>query len=78
MEEIMEVITWNQINVHAKPVGLLNTKGFYNGIVQWVDHASREGFINRAHRQLLCCEEHLEDLLQNMERTKFVDLSSQL
>ena len=31
MEEIMEVITWNQINVHAKPVGLLNTRVF----LQW-------------------------------------------
>ena len=78
MEEIMEVITWNQINVHAKPVGLLNTKGFYNGIIQWVEHAVKEGFIGVAHRGLLSSEEQLEDLLHKMEQTEFVDLSSQL
>ena len=32
MEEIMEVITWSQINVHAKPIGLLNVNNFYSGI----------------------------------------------
>ena len=78
MEEIMEVITWNQINVHAKPVGLLNTKGFYDGIIQWVDHAMKEGFIRAAHRGLLTSAEHLDDLLNKMENTEFVDLSSQL
>jgi uncharacterized protein (TIGR00730 family) len=78
VEEVMEVITWNQINVHAKPVGLLNTKGFYDGIIQWVDHAVKEGFVRPAHRGLLSSADHLEDLLYKMEQTKFVDLSSQL
>ena len=78
MEEIMEVITWNQINVHAKPVGLLNTKGFYDGIIQWVDHAVQEGFIREAHRGLLSAADQLDDLLRKMEHTEFVDLSSQL
>ena len=63
MEEVMEVITWSQINVHSKPIGLLNVKNFYSGIIQWVDHATTEGFIGTAHRQLLCCEDNLDHLI---------------
>ena len=78
MEEIMEVITWSQINVHAKPIGLLNVKNFYSGIVQWVDHATTEGFIGSAHRKLLCCEDDLALLLGKMAQIEFVDLKTQL
>ena len=78
MEEIMEVITWSQINVHSKPVGLLNVRDFYNGIVQWVNHATREGFIGPSHRNLLCCEDNLDDLLAKMSQVHFVDLRSQI
>ena len=78
MEEIMEVITWSQINIHSKPIGLLNINNFYNGIIEWVDHATKEGFISSAHRQLLCCENNVEDLLYKMSQVEFVDLKSQL
>ena len=78
MEEIMEVITWSQINVHSKPIGLLNFKNFYSGIIQWVDHASAEGFIGPAHRKLLCCEETLDLLLLKMAQIEYVDLKTQL
>ena len=78
IEEVMEVITWSQINVHSKPIGLLNFKNFYGGIVQWVDHATTEGFIGSAHRRLMCCEDNLEDLLSAMSQVEFVDLKTQL
>ena len=78
MEEVMEVITWSQINVHSKPIGLLNFKNFYSGIVQWVDHATTEGFIGSAHRGLMCCEDNLDDLLSKMSQVEFVELQSQL
>lgn len=78
MEEVMEVITWSQINIHSKPIGLLNVNNFYSGIIDWVDHATKEGFIGAAHRQLLCCEDTLERLLFKMRQVEFVDLKSQL
>ena len=78
MEEIMEVITWTQINIHAKPIGLLNVNGFYDGIVHWVDHATKEGFIRPAHRELLCCHSSLDILLEQMSQIQYVDLSTQL
>ena len=78
MEEIMEVITWSQINVHSKPIGLLNVKNFYSGIVQWVDHAAAEGFIGPAHRKLRVVKTILDLLLLKMAQIEFVDLKTQL
>ena len=78
MEEVMEVITWSQINVHRKPIGLYNMYGFYDGILQWVDHAHREGFIRDAHRQLLCSSNNIVDLLHQMAKVQFVELRSQI
>ena len=78
MEEVMEVVTWTQINVQSKPIGLLNYKGFYSGVLQWVDHAAEEGFIRPAHRQLLCSADNITDLLSDMDKVTFVDLQTQL
>lgn len=36
MEEMLEMITWSQLNIHSKPILLLNTKGYYNMFVEWI------------------------------------------
>jgi uncharacterized protein (TIGR00730 family) len=53
LEEIFEVTTWTQLNYHAKPVGLLDVKLYYEPLVGFLDDAVREGFIHPAHRNLL-------------------------
>ena len=52
-EELLEMITWSQLGIHRKPVGLLNVAGFYAPLVQFIDHAIAEGFIKPKHRQLI-------------------------
>ena len=52
-EELLEMITWSQLGIHRKPVGLLNVAGYYNPLVQFVDHAIAEGFIKAKHRELI-------------------------
>lgn len=39
MEEMLEMITWSQLNIHSKPILLLNTKGYFDLFTQWIDHA---------------------------------------
>jgi uncharacterized protein (TIGR00730 family) len=51
-EELFEVLTWAQIGLHRKPIGLLNTHGYFNLLIALVDHADAEGFIYSEHRQL--------------------------
>lgn len=65
-EELFEIITWAQIGVHRKPIGLLNTLGYYNPLLSLVAHANQEGFIYREHRQLFTHADSPSDLLDQM------------
>jgi len=51
-EELFEIITWAQVGMHRKPIGLLNTNGYYDLLLDMAIHAEQEGFIYREHRQL--------------------------
>lgn len=45
MEELFEVVTWNQLGIHACPIVVLNVEGFYDGLLSWVKSAVEAGFI---------------------------------
>jgi hypothetical protein len=62
-EELLEMITWAQLGIHHKPVGLLNVAGYYGPLVQFVDHAIAEGFIKTKHRDLIVVADSPESLL---------------
>jgi uncharacterized protein (TIGR00730 family) len=66
-EELFEVITWAQLGLHARPIGLLNVAGFFDPLVQLVDHAVAEGFIKAGHRELIVVESEPERLLERLE-----------
>ena len=44
-EELFETITWSQLGIHRKPIGVLNVGGFYDGLLALVEHAIEEGFV---------------------------------
>jgi uncharacterized protein (TIGR00730 family) len=47
MEELFEIVTWNQLGIHECPIVILNVGGFYDGILGWVRKAIQEGFIKK-------------------------------
>ena len=51
-EELFEVLTWAQIGLHRKPVGLLNAENYFDPLLVAIDHARAEGFIYAEHRSL--------------------------
>jgi uncharacterized protein (TIGR00730 family) len=53
MDELAEALTWGQLGIHAKPIGLLNINGYYDALLQWFDHGVAEGFIRPHHRKLV-------------------------
>ena len=55
-EELFEVVTWTQLGVHKKPCGMLNVAGFYDPLVQFLDHAVTERFIRPEHRAAMLVE----------------------
>ena len=52
-EETLEMLTWSQLGVHVKPVGVLNVAGYYDGLLRWLSHAASEGFVRRENLALL-------------------------
>lgn len=49
LEEFCEAVTWTQLGVHAKPCGLLNVAGFYDGLLRFLEHALDERFLRPTH-----------------------------
>jgi len=66
-EELFEALTWAQIGLHRKPIGLLNTRRYFDPLLGMVKHAHAEGFIYEEHQALFTCEENPADLLMAME-----------
>jgi uncharacterized protein (TIGR00730 family) len=67
-EELCEVLTWSQLGIHAKPVALLDVKGYYRPLLSLFDHAVTEGFVRPLHRSLVLADEDAERLLDAMAR----------
>jgi uncharacterized protein (TIGR00730 family) len=67
-EEFCEVLAWGQLGYHRKPFGLLDAAGFYRGLMEFFDHATREGFIRPKHRELVMVEDNAEKLLQRLKK----------
>ncbi|HXK58933.1 MAG TPA: TIGR00730 family Rossman fold protein [Acidobacteriota bacterium] len=67
-EELFEVVTWAQLGIHRKPIGLLNTAGYFDPLIAMIEAAIDEGFIQAEHRELLVVEEDSEALLGRLLR----------
>jgi uncharacterized protein (TIGR00730 family) len=66
-EELFEILTWAQIGLHQKPVGLLNVRHYFDPLLAMVDHARAEGFIYAEHRALFKNDELPDRLLDELE-----------
>lgn len=66
LEEFAEVLTWSQLGLQSKPCGLLDTAGFYQPLLRFVDHAADEGFVGPEHRKLILSAPSAGELLAAM------------
>ena len=67
MEEMFEMLTWGQLGLHTKPVGLLNINGYYDPLQALCDNMVQEGFLNEFVNNTLLMSGSIEDLLEQME-----------
>jgi uncharacterized protein (TIGR00730 family) len=63
LEEIFEIWTWGQLGFHAKPAGFLNTRGYYDHLRAFVDHAVGEAFLRAPHRDMLVFRDSAAEVL---------------
>ncbi|MDR4509948.1 MAG: TIGR00730 family Rossman fold protein [Candidatus Brocadiaceae bacterium] len=63
-DEFFEIVTWAQLGIHAKPIGLLNVDGYFELLMAFINHALHEQFIKTKHRQLVFQSNDPEELLR--------------
>ncbi len=64
MEEYFEMLTWRQLGLHCKPVGLLNINGFYDPLIQMAHKMSEEGFLKKENLDLFLYASTIEQLME--------------
>ncbi|XP_039049009.1 cytokinin riboside 5'-monophosphate phosphoribohydrolase LOG5-like isoform X1 [Hibiscus syriacus] len=67
LEELLEVITWAQLGIHDKPVGLINVDGYYNHLLTFLDKAVDDGFIKPSQRSIIVSAPTAGELVQKLE-----------
>lgn len=65
-DEFFEILTWSQLGLHTKPIGLLNTAGYFTPLLSWLDHMVAEGFLDSSHRRLVIETDSPESLLDRL------------
>ena len=66
MEELFEIWTWTQIGVHAKPCGILNIEGYYDGLLSFLDNMVANGFVQQSHRDVVLVDDDCERLIDRV------------
>jgi len=69
-DELFEIITWAQLELHEKPIGLLNVDGYFDLLLAFIDHVSKERFVQPKHNQLIVTSDDPHKLLAALIRSK--------
>ena len=67
MDELFEAWSWTQLGLNRKPSGLLNHGGYYDALIQFLDHSVTEGFLRPRYRSILRVDNQIEPLLDQLQ-----------
>ncbi len=70
LEEIFEVVTWTQLQLHLKPCGFLNVKRYFDSLLEFLDHCVEERFVKPEHRSMLVVEQSPAGLLDRISQDR--------
>lgn len=70
MEELFEMLTWSQIGLHSKPIGILNVRQYFNPLLTLIEHAKDQGFIYSEHRELIRVSNDPDELIVSLQAFK--------
>lgn len=73
-DELAEVITYNQLRLNDKPIGILNLEHYFDRLLDFFSHTAKEGFLRHEHRNNLVVESDPEELLRKMEQYQPVSI----
>ncbi len=67
LDELFEIVTWKQIGLHQKPIGILNFLSYFDPLLQFRDHAIRTGFVRLEPRDLFIVSDTIPDLVARLQ-----------
>jgi uncharacterized protein (TIGR00730 family) len=70
LDELFEILTWRQLKLHDKPIGLLNTAGYYDPLLTWIDRALEADFLKPKYRDLLIVDGDPQQILDDLLRSR--------
>ncbi|SKB79811.1 LOG family protein [Maribacter arcticus] len=68
LEEFFEMLTWSQLGLHQYPIGILNTNGFYDPLINMMQQMVTEGFVKNDHLNTILVDTNIENLLEKMKQ----------
>ena len=68
LEELFETLTWSQLGYQPKPIGILNVDGYYDPLVELIDHAVDKGFVTARHRRIFVVDDDPAALIAALHR----------
>jgi uncharacterized protein (TIGR00730 family) len=68
LEELFEILTWSQLGLHKKPIGLLNVNGFYNSLLNFIDLMHEKNLLSNSNHDLLLKSDNIDELIELLNR----------
>ena len=66
LEELFEILTWGQLSLHKKPIGILNINGYYDPLIQLVEKMIDQELLKNEYKGMLLISDSIEDLISQM------------
>ncbi len=66
LDEFFEILTWAQLGLHHKPCGLLNVCGYFDGLMSFLEHSYKEGFVRREYQSMISVSDSADALLEQL------------
>ncbi len=74
MEELFEMLTWSQLGLHQKPIGILNTNGYYDDLIALIHKMTDKALLKKEYKEMLLVDDTIEGLVQKMDNYKAPEL----
>ena len=66
LDKMFELLTWGQLGLHSKPIGILNINGYFDCLIQFMDHMVNTNLLRVSNREMILVSDNIEDLLEKM------------
>ncbi|KAI9843030.1 MAG: hypothetical protein M1837_006661 [Sclerophora amabilis] len=73
LEELMEMVTWNQLGIHAMGIVVFNVDGYYDGLMHWVKSATAAGFVSEGNRGIIVEAKTAEEVVKSLTEYKLAE-----